>query len=95
MRITETHRRKLCEMMSFAFAELRRLGRAGKSEQVADLAETFHGLPKSMWEEDFNVEFFRDAFLIPYREKYPGDRTRDYVALMNEIIAIGEDYKTN
>ncbi len=37
MKITNAHRRKLCEMMYWAFLETRQLGWAGKAGQVADL----------------------------------------------------------
>ena len=55
----------------------------------------FHNLAKGMWKEDFSLEFFRDAFLKVYQEKYPGAGTRDYVALANKVLAMGEDYLAN
>lgn len=95
MRITDAHRRKLSEMMYWAFLETRQLGWARKSEQVADLADAFHNLPKDMWKEDFSFEFFRDAFLKVYQQKYPEGRVRDYVAAVDEMLAAGEDYAEN
>jgi hypothetical protein len=67
-------------MMDWAFLEMRALGWARKSEQVADLADAFHNLPKDMWREDFSLDFFRDAFLKVYQEKYPEGRAWNYVA---------------
>ncbi len=95
MRITDAHRRKLNEMLHFALIEMRQLGWAGKSEHAADLADAFHNLPKDMWKEDFSLEFFRDAFLKVYQEKYPEGRIRDYVAIVNEMLASGQDYAAN
>jgi len=95
MRITDSHREKLCEMIYFAFVEIRQLGSTGKAEQAADLADAFHNLPRSMWQEDFSLEYFRDAFLAPYQTKYPEERAWDYVARVQEILAMGEDFSTN
>ena len=81
--------------MHFAFVEICQLGWAGKSEQAAELADAFHNLPKEMWKEDFSLEFLRDAFLTAYQEKYPEGRIRDYVAIVNEILAEGEDCAKN
>jgi len=95
MRITDAHRKKLSEMMHWAFVEIRLLGSTGKAEQAADLADAFHNLPKEMWKKEFSLEYFRDAFLVDYQEKYPDDRIRDYIAVVNRILAEGEDYQTN
>lgn len=95
MKITEAHRRKLCELIYWAFLEMRQLGWAGEAKQVADLADAFHNLPKDMWKEDFSLEFFRDAFLMVYQQKYPEGRVRDYVGVVNEMLAQGEDYGSN
>ena len=84
---TDAQRRKLCEMMMHAFVELRMLGWAGKSEQAADLADAFHNLPTGIWHE-FSLQFFRDAFVGVYQRKYPDGRFRDYVAMLDEIIAM-------
>jgi hypothetical protein len=45
--------------------------------------------------DDFSLEFFRDAFLAAYQEKYPERRLRGYVAAVNEILAEGGDYERN
>lgn len=95
MQITDAQRRKLCEMMYFAFLEIRLLGLSGKAAQAADLAEAFHNLPKDMWKEEFTLEYFRDSFLVVYQQKYPEERVRDYLLMAEEIIAMGEDYSGN
>jgi len=86
MQITDAQRKKLGEMMYFAFLEIRLLGWAGKSEQAADLADAFHNLPKGMWDKGFVLEHFRDAFLAAYQEKYPERHGRDYVKMVNKIL---------
>jgi hypothetical protein len=87
---TDTQRRRLCEMMHWAFVELRNLGWSGKAEQAADLADAFHNLPTYLWSDDFSLQFFRDAFLKAYQQKYPEGRIRDYVSMVDEIIAMKE-----
>lgn len=86
--LTDAQRRELCEMMHYAFVEMRLLGWGGKAEQAADLADAFDNLPKDIWSEEFSLQFFRDAFLKAYQQKYTERRVRDYVAMVNEIIDI-------
>lgn len=88
--LTDGQRQKLCEMMHYAFIELRLLGWAGKSQQAADLADAFHNLPADLWKESFSLEFFRDSFLEAYQRKYREGRVRDYVAMLDEIIAMSD-----
>lgn len=87
---TDAQRRMLCEMMHYSYLELRHLGWSGKAEQAGDLADAFHNLPVRMWQDDFSLQFFRDAFLSAYQEKYPEGRSHDYVAMVDEIIALPE-----
>ncbi len=95
MQLTDAHRKMLSELMYQAFLEVRMLGSTGKSEQAADLADAFHNLPKGMWEQDFSLEFFRDSFLKTYQDKYPEGRPYNYVAVVDEMLSQGEDYRTN
>jgi hypothetical protein len=85
--LTDAQRRRLCEMMHYAFVEMRLLGWGGKAEQAAELADAFHNLPVDMWRDDFSFQFFRDSFLGVYQRKYPEGRVRDYVAMVDEIAA--------
>ncbi len=80
---------KLCEMMSFAFIEIRMLCNQGKTEQAADLAEAFHNLPKEMWTDPFDLLEYRNEFLEPYQKKYSGKSTRNYFDLATEIVLMG------
>ncbi len=86
--LTDTQRRRLCEMMHHAFVEMRLLGWGGKAEQAAELADAFHNLPVDIWRDDFSFQFFRDSFLGVYQRKYPEGRVRDYVAMADEIAAL-------
>jgi hypothetical protein len=95
MQITDDHRKKLCELVHWAFVEIRLLGSTGKAEQAADLADAFHNLPKEIWKEEFSLEYFRDAFLAVYQQKHPEGRVRDYVGVVNEILAAGENPSAN
>ena len=85
---TDAQRQKLSEMMHQAFIEMRLLGWSAKAEQAADLADAFHNLPRDMWRDDFSLKFFRDSFLATYQRKYPEGRYRDYLAMVDEIIAM-------
>lgn len=96
MRLSDAQRDKLCEMMYFAFLEIRLLAQTGKATQAGDLADAFHNLPKEMWSEGFSLEDFREDFLVGYQIKYPEQITRNYVALLDTVIAIGnEDHSSN
>lgn len=67
---------------------MRVLGWSGKAEQAADLADAFHNIPVDMWRDDCSLSFFRDSFLGVYQRKHSGTRTFDYIAMVNEIIAM-------
>jgi hypothetical protein len=95
MKITDQHRKKLCHLLHHALIEMRVLSWAGKSAQTADLADAFHNLPKDMWREDFSLEYFRDAFLKDYHQKYSEGTMVNYAAAIDEMLASGEDYRMN
>ncbi len=95
MRVTNAQRKKLCELMHFAFIEIRHLGWSGKAEQAADLADAFHNLPKDMWKEDFALEQFGDLFLKDCQTKYPHGKIQNYLAQVRKIIAMREDPSNN
>lgn len=80
--------RKLSDMMRIAFIEIRGLAWNRRAKQAGDLADAFHALPTDMWRKDFNLQFFRDAFVRQYQRKHPGGRLFDYVALVDKIIAM-------
>ena len=86
--LDDAQRKKLCELIQGALCEIRWFGRDGRSTQAGDLANAFHNVPALMWSDEFSIEYFRDTFLIPYQRKYPEPRNRDYVVLVNEIIAM-------
>ncbi len=83
---TEQQRRRLCEMMAWAFLEIRMLGWAGHAQQAADLADAFHNLPQEM----YGVGLWQWARvreeLQHYQQKYGG--SRDYVGQLEEIKAL-------
>ena len=86
--LTEDQRKKLSEMMYYAFLEIRLLGGENAAKQASDLADAFHNLPLGMWTDTFSLLFFRDSFLSVYQKQYPEKRARDYVAMVNEVIAM-------
>ena len=84
---TPAQREALCELFAQAFIEARSLGYGGRSEQVADLADAFHNLPKEMYGVGlWNVEHAR-WMLQEYQDKYRAKgRPYNYVAMFNEIF---------
>ncbi|HTE21099.1 MAG TPA: hypothetical protein VK689_22265 [Armatimonadota bacterium] len=86
---TEPQRKSLCKMIQHAFVEIRILGWAGKSQQAADLADTFHNIPMEMHGVGFFSwsRFRRD--LTAYQAKYANvDRLHtpyNYTAVLDEI----------
>ena len=72
-----------------AFCDMRILGREGKGQQVADLAEAFHNLPLMLWRPEFSMNCQRD-FLSRYQEKYGVCEHFDYLAEFEKIAAMTE-----
>jgi hypothetical protein len=85
---TPKQREMLCDMIHFAFVELRLLGWGGHGEQAADLAEAFHNISKEMYGwGSFSWDLFRRT-LDAYQNKWRGKSTvrgRNYVAMLDEI----------
>lgn len=84
---TERQREKLCEMLAQAIIQMRSLGWAGQAEQIADLADAFHNLPREMygWGQ-WDWDLFR-LMLRDYQCKYFGkDKAESgYVAMLDQI----------
>ena len=96
MHLSDAQREKLCEMTNFAFREIRQLAETGRLEQAFDLAAAFHNLLDDMWADDFNLADFREKFLAGYQTKYPEPISRNYVALVDQILAMGnQDFPAN
>jgi len=51
MRITDEHRKKLCQLLHHALTEIRMLTERRKTRRAADLPDAFHNLPKEVWPE--------------------------------------------
>ena len=85
---TPKQREMLCDMIHYAFVELRLLGWGGHGEQGADLADAFHNIPKEMYGwGGFSWSTFR-GMLETYQSKWRGKGAvsgRDYVAMLDEI----------
>ena len=83
---------RLHEMVASAFIEMRLLGWAGKSEQVADLADAFHNIPREIygwgqWSRDITrgmLESYQDKY---HHESYPG--RINYIAVFDSIFQRG------
>ena len=85
---TLKQREMLCDMIHHAFLELRLLGACGNGEQVSDLADAFHNIPKEMfgW-GNFSWEIFR-GMLETYQSKWRSKTTvtgRNYVEMLDAI----------
>ena len=95
MQLNDGQRKKLGELLHNALVEIRELGRAGKAEQAADLADAFHNMPNDMWDDDFALEQFCDLYLKGYQAKYSEGRIYDFTGLIEQIIKMGENPSTN
>jgi hypothetical protein len=75
--LTGQQRQQLCEMMHYTFVEARLLGWDNKAQQVADLAEAFHNLPRELYDPhgfDWNlfkgdIQGYQDTY---HRQSYRG-----------------------
>ena len=91
--LSQTQIRLMSKMLHRALIEIRGLGRDGKSEQAADLADAFHNLPVYMFSEDFDWTLFRE-FLEQYLTRYslpPGRWPFDYLTFLDRIQRGDED----
>jgi hypothetical protein len=95
MKLNDDQIAKLLELIHFAFTDLRMLAWQGKTEQVADLADAFHNLPKEIRTDTVILEQFRDLYLKPYHEKHPEGFVFNYIALVNKILADSNDVSEN
>jgi hypothetical protein len=78
---TEEQRKELCELLHWAFVEIRLVDVA----QAHDLADTFHNLPNEMYGSGrWNLALTR-GLMQRYQEKYRG-KTYDYVAAFDKIF---------
>ena len=78
----EKQRRQICELMHWAFVELRRLD----GDQAHDLADAFHNLPQERYGKGkWSVSRTR-AFLQRYHDKHQGHGTYNYVAAFDKIF---------
>lgn len=81
---TEKQQRALAYLAYMAFLDMRILGREGKSEQVADLAEAIHNLPLMMSRPEFSMSCQRASF-VRCAEKHGVREHFDYVAELDKI----------
>lgn len=86
--LTDLQRQQLCRLIYDALVEIRFHSWEGRAQQASDLADAFHNLPKDLWRDDFNLEFYRDAYLVPYDEQYPTQRIKSYAAVVDKILAM-------
>lgn len=75
---------ELCDLMYFAFVEIRALLRSGKAEQAEKLADVFHNLPKDIGKGSFSIHRFLMS-LDDYQSKY-GIMSCDYAARVRSAI---------
>jgi hypothetical protein len=89
MHLIDAQREKLCEMTNYAFLEIRQFAAAGKLEQAFDLAAAFHYLLDDMSDDHFSLADFRQEVLVKYQMKQVDPATRNYVALVDQIVELG------
>ncbi|MEO6907613.1 MAG: hypothetical protein ABI210_06955 [Abditibacteriaceae bacterium] len=86
---SERQREKLCDMLADAMVHIRALAWAGdaKHEEIADLADAFHNLPREIYGwGTWNWDSFR-RMLQNYQIKYFGEDNADegFVAMLDKI----------
>ena len=91
MRLSEAQRERLCEMTNSAYWEIRHLAEAGKLEQAFELSSIFHNLLNDIWNDEFSLPEFRDWLSAGYQLKYADPASQGYVALVDRIIAMGNE----
>ncbi len=81
---TPAQREQLCNLLYYAFAEIRVLGWAARADQATDLADAFHNLPKEMfgWGK-FSWDMTRGN-LEAYQTRWQGHTQFDYVTMLDE-----------
>ena len=87
---SESQWRALSRLAYVAFCDMRTLGREGKNQQVADLAEAFHNLPLMLWTENFSMNCQRDFFLRYQKQHGVHHPSFDYLAEFEKIAAMTE-----
>jgi hypothetical protein len=95
MQLSDAQRELLCQMTNSAYWEIRHLAEAGRLAQGFELSAVFHQLLDDVWSDKFNLLAFREEFLDRYQLKYPGPSTLAYIALVDRIIAIGNEGNLN
>jgi hypothetical protein len=88
--INEQELKYLCEMMHYAFLEIRVLCWQNKAEQAAELADVFHEIPQVMFFSNFNMNLFIERLKV-YQEKY--NPPLSYTTIINHII--NKDYSND
>ena len=84
----EEQRKKLNELISLAFIEIRLIAAEGRGKQASDLADAFHNISREMYGwGTFSWDIFR-GMLQDYQEKYHGEfyfGITDYIRRLDEI----------
>lgn len=79
----DAQRKKLCDMLSHAFVEIRSLAPTDGC-RASELADVFHNIPNELWRDYFSISFFREAFLLPCLRRWPKG-PYDYLAALDEV----------
>jgi hypothetical protein len=79
---TEQQREKLCELMHYAFIDLRYL----EGKQANDLAYAFHNLPMEMYDHGKWSSATTRKRLEHYQNKYQDHPGTDYVTMLDKIF---------
>ena len=89
--LTNAHRRKLCELMFYAFCDIRFTASHPPDralQQIAGLSDAFHNLPNLIWEDEFSLaEFRRNVERCFAHDKVSTRIAIDYLAEIDKIIA--------
>lgn len=80
---TDHQRKQLCELLYYAFVQIRLWGWRGDAERAAALADACHNLPLFLWRPGFDWKLAR-YFFEDFQRQYGGF---DFVTRLKEIEA--------
>lgn len=85
--LSENERRGLCEILYWAFIELRGMGFPERAVQASKLAYALHNLPHLMYSDDFAWEKVEGPLRYYQSVYYDSEATRgyDYLRMIAQI----------
>ncbi len=86
-KLSEQEQRGLCEVLFWAFIELRNMGSPERAFQASRLAYALHNLPLDLFADDFTWEKIEGQLRYYQSQFYRDEETRgfDYLKMIEQI----------